>query len=453
MARELRGANAAAFSCTDSEVLLEGRAGTGKSIGWLTKAHVTARMYPNSRQLILRAYRANLTESVIPTFEDKVLGPTHPMVTGHSRKNRHSYRYPNGSEIVLAGLDMPGKTFSTEWDRVYINEATEITQDAFELLFRSLRNFKTPYHQIIADCNPGAPGHWLNQRATPAGDKLRDVQDRGSYERLQKFNHGKQREGMRRLIGCHQDNPFYFDLTKWDFTKQGKEFLANLAKMSGHNLQRMLKGRWVAADGVVYPEFDETRHIITPFKVPSDWPMYVGIDPGYDHPCAILWFAIGYDNTYYIIDELYRGGLAVKQHAEDIKKKNPGRTIRGYYGDPQMSFSSTMYANDGETISEQFSKHGISMFPWPRTGNNAQPMVEAVRERLNLDTLKVFRNCANTIREFQSWSFKRTSDGQVPKGDDAYEDKDNDAMDVVKGLVAMNFKFAHDKIEAHGSDE
>ena len=452
--RELRGANAAAFTCTDPEILLEGRAGTGKSIGWLTKAHHVANSYPNSRQLILRAYRANLTESVIPTFEDKVLGPTHPLIArGLSRRNRHSYRYPNGSEIVLAGLDKPGKTFSTEWDRVYVNEGTEVPKESVELLSRSLRNFKTPYHQILIDCNPGSPAHWLNERATPASDKLRDIGDRRSYERLQKFNHGPQSGTMRRLIGCHQDNPFYFDIRQWEWTLAGKEYVARLGKMSGHNLQRMLRGRWVAADGVVYPEFDEVRHIVTDFPVPREWPIYVGIDPGYDHPCAILWIAIAWDGTYYVIDELYRGGLGVAKHAQDIHAKNANRTVRSYYGDPQYAFSSTMHAQDGESIADQFRRHGINLYPWPRTGTQEKSMVELVRTRLELGSLKIFRGCANTIREFQSWSYKRDAQGQILPGDDRYEDKDNHAMDVVKGLVAMNFKPSIEKIEAYGGDE
>jgi hypothetical protein len=56
-------------------------------------------------------------------------------------------------------------------------------------------------------------------------------------------------------------------------------------------------------------------------------------------------------------------------------------------------------------------------------------------------TIKFFSTCVNTIREHQSWSFKRTATGELPAGDDAYEDADNHTCDVVKRIVALNLRF------------
>lgn len=50
--------------------------------------------------------------------------------------------------------------------------------------------------------------------------------------------------------------------------------------------------------------------------------------------------------------------------------------------------------------------------------------------------LQVFSTCPNTISEFQSWSYKRTAKGELPPGEDKFEDSNNHAMDVVKGIVA-----------------
>ncbi len=76
-------------------------------------------------------------------------------------------------------------------------------------------------------------------------------------------------------------------------------------------------------------------------------------------------------------------------------------------------------------------------------------MVNAVRQRLSSDKLKVFRTCVNTIREFQSWSYKRTTSGELPPGEDKFEDKDNHAMDVIKGLVATNPTFETPRAEVY----
>jgi len=106
---ELRGANLVAFNSTEREVILSGPAGTGKSLSWLTKAHYVASKYPGARVLLLRKTRESMTDSVLVTFERDVLGDGHPLTFGPSRETRHSYKYDNGSEIVVAGMKQSGK--------------------------------------------------------------------------------------------------------------------------------------------------------------------------------------------------------------------------------------------------------------------------------------------------------------------------------------------------------
>jgi phage terminase large subunit len=434
VARILRGAVTELFRRTDPEILVEGRAGTGKSIGILTYLHDRARRYPGCRILICRQTRESCTDSVMVTWEEKVLTPQHPLIAnGPARQNRHSYVYPNRSEIVIGGLDKPAKLFSTEWDFVYANEATEISLEAWELFGRAMRNNKAPYQQRIADCNPGPPAHWLNRRAFACDDVLRAVESADDYRRLQAYNRGAQGGPMRRMVSVHQDNPAYFELRSWRWTPGGQKYLAMLDAMTGHRKQRMKHGLWVAGEGTVYPEFNDAKHVCRPFAIPEEWPVFVGWDPGYDHPTAILWVAVAPNGTYYVFDEIYQGGRGVKEHCENIRTRNAGRTVRRYLGDPQHCFSST--AQSPESIATQARKHGVKLTPWPRS-TDVEAMVNKVRERLTDVRIKVFATCTNTIDEFQSWRYKRTAKGELPTGDDAFEDANNHAMDVIKGLVA-----------------
>lgn len=445
MNRELRGALAALYNSRAPEVLVEGRAGTSKTTGILTKIIDLCDGYPGSRHLVCRQTRASCTESVMVTLE-RLLQDSHPHIVGSgaARENRHSYTWHNGSTIVLGGLDQPERLFSTEWDTVYVAEATETTEDAWEKFGRAMRNNRVPYQQRIADCNPSAPGHWLNKRATGAPDYLRDANTPQTYDRLQRFNYGNQDGRMQRLISVHQDNPGYWSMEPWGWTDTGRQYvLGQLATLTGHRKARLFDGRWKAAEGTVFPEFDDARHVIHPFAVPLDWPQFVGIDPGYDHPCAILWVAVAPNGCFYIVDELYRGGLSVSRHAADIRARNPGRTVLRYYADPQHAFSQT--AQSPKSIASQFKEAGISVSPWPRS-TDKESMVEAVRKRLEGDRLKIFATCPNTITEFQTWSYKRTARGEVPSGDDAYEDANNHALDVVCGLVALNLKYGGNQV-------
>jgi PBSX family phage terminase large subunit len=443
---ELRGAVSILQGCNARRVLIEGRAGTGKTAGILHKIHSWCSKYPRLRAAFIRETCSSLRSTILKTFEELVVPEGHPILRGPSREHRMSYNYPGTrAHIGLFGLDDPQNLFSSEWDIIYAAEATQMRSEDIELLSRSLRNFKGPYHQLILDCNPDAPGHWLNKLATKAGNELRDAETREQYDGVQAWNDREidlDSHELHRLISVHQDNPAYFNLDAWDWTEEGKLYLQGLGDMTGHRRQRMLKGRWTGAEGQVFPEFNEERHVVEPFNIPMSWPCYVGYDPGYHHPTAILWFLVAPDESIFIVDEIYKSGCSVQEHARAILEKNKGRNVRLHYGDPQHMFSRT--AQSPRTIADQLRECGLSFSPWPRTGGQEEAMVENVRRRLvtirrrGEPALQVFATCVNTIAEFQSWSYKRTPNGDLPPGPDKFEDKDNHTMDVVKGVLAVN---------------
>jgi hypothetical protein len=440
------------------EILCEGRAGTGKTTGILTYLVHACYAWPGARILIVREVKASLAESVLETLESEVLGADHPaVINGPQRADRSGYQLGE-SAIVLGGLDRPEKLFSTRWDIIYMAEAIETDVNSWELFGRAQRpggRHAAPFLQRIADVNPGPPGHWLNQRAFAVSADLREMlrhekPTREAYRALQAYHAAQiaNQPNMMRLISVHQDNPGYWDWNAWDWTPDGQEMLAGLLSMTGHRRERMLHGDWVAAAGGVYPEFSESVHTVQPFALPRDWPVYVFYDPGYDHPCAVLWIAVSPTGKLYIVDEIYGGGIGLQDLADQIKARNlaAGYNIHGYYGDPQKIDSSTQEAS-GVSIKDQMRKFGLSFDLWPRTGRDIDNQVEAVRGRLKDRSLFVFQGCRWTIFEFQSWRYKRTSGGEQLSGDDKFEDKNNNALDCTRGAVAQGLKYAPGKVE------
>ncbi len=429
-----------------NELLAEGRAGTGKTTSILSYLVQACYTWPGCKVLLCRDTRTSLTESIMATLEDEVLGPDHPACQGADRGNRTHYDL-GASRMVCGGLDKPERLFSTAWDLIYFAEAIEASEDAWELFGRSQRPRRSgltaaPYRQRIADTNPGAPGHWLNKRATPASDQFRRAGTVEQYRYMQRFNATatcSDANPMRRLITCHQDNPGYWDASAWDWTDAGREMLAGLHGMSGHNRARMLEGRWVAASGSVFPEFQENIHIVDDFKPPMDWPWYVGWDPGYAHPTGIPWVTVSPSGDMFVGDEVYEGGKSVAQHVETVNRKLMGRTVRRWYGDPHEFFS--MRAQ-GDSVAVQCRKAGLpNFYPWANQNKGA--MVNGLRELL-LNTINgkhpalyVMRNCVNTIMEFQTWAYKKKADGSLAGGsDDAYEDANNHLVgDPICGMV------------------
>ncbi len=456
MSIELRGANAVMYECRDAEVLLEARAGSGKTVAACKKVYDAALQYPGSQHLLCRQTRKSMTDSTLVTFES-VVGDRHPEVTRVGRDGRHSYRF-GGSEIVCAGLDEPAKAFGTAWGLILIEEAVETSLDALELFSRAARDPKLrreggsapfPYHQVIAVTNPSNPRHHLNLRATPAPDNLRRVETKADWKRLDEFNSGPQAGKMRRIIGVHQDNPLFFDLDGWAWTAEGAAYIDRLGRMSGHNRDRMLYGLWVAAAGSVFgSQFIDSRNVVGDYAVPADWPTWFFLDPGYDHPCGAFWVTATPTGRRVIVDELYVRQTPINDDPETgtvgiaslIRQRERDKGYRpvGRYLDPRMGFSKTAYSN-GKTIQERFQEEGFEFDPWPALAMASKDAaVDTMRTMLTKGSLRTMARCANFRMECQSWSYKRNTSGEQLQGDDQYEDRNNHLIDGALGMVTMD---------------
>lgn len=278
----------------DPEVLVEGPAGTGKSRAILEKLDLVAWRYPNARILICRKTRSSLTESALVTFERDVMDPRHMSLKGPQRSGRTRYFYPEtGSEILVAGVDNPTRILSTEFDLIYVQEATELHEEDWEVLSTRLRAGALPYQQIIADCNPDRAGHWLNRRCES----------------------GK----TRRIKTKHQDNPVFWNHQRQQWTQAGQNYLDRLKNLSGARKLRLLEGQWASSEGLVYPEFDPQIHAVDRFLVPHSWTRIWVIDFGFTNPFVWQDWAIDREGTAYLVQEIYRTGRIVKDHAHQIR--------------------------------------------------------------------------------------------------------------------------------------
>jgi PBSX family phage terminase large subunit len=277
------GATEQLLYCRDKEVVLSGPAGTGKSRGCLEKLHLCAQKYPGMRGLIVRKTRESLTESALVTFEEKVLPANSPIASGVQRRMRQAYQYPNGSTIVIGGMDKAQKVMSTEYDMIYVQEAIELTENDWEALTTRLRNAVMPYQQLIADTNPDAPFHWLKERA-----------NRGATIMIE---------------SRHEDNPTVTE-----------SYLETLQALTGVRYQRLYLGKWVAAEGIVYEEWDRKLHMLDRFEIPRNWPRYWAIDFGFTNPFVWQAWANDPDGRLIRYKEIYMSQRLVEDQARLIRE-------------------------------------------------------------------------------------------------------------------------------------
>lgn len=287
------------FYSRDPEVLYEGAAGTGKSRACIEKLHLLAMKYPDARILMVRKTLVSLSGSGIQTYEQHVakehLASGEVKFFGGSTREPASYRYKNGSRIVLGGMDKALKVMSTEYDVIYVQEATELTENDWESLTTRLRNGKIPYQQLIADCNPDMPTHWLKVRC-----------DKGQ---------------TKSIPSRHEDNPVLFDQRTGLHTPAGAAYMKALDNLTGVRYERLRMGIWAAAEGLVYEEFSPSIHIHNRIgEPPKDWTRFLSIDFGFTNPFVCQFWAIDNDGRAYLYKEIYRTRTLVEDHAEEIKK-------------------------------------------------------------------------------------------------------------------------------------
>lgn len=272
--------------------------------------------YPGARGLIVRQTLASIRKTALVTLENEVMGRESKLRSGASRETRMVYNYPNGSAIDLAGLDDVSKVLSGEYDIVFIQQMEETARDDVQLLTTRLRNRKVPYQQLVFDCNPGAPSHWIKKMEA---------------------------DGWLRLINSsHKDNPVLWDAEVGEWTEFGAQYLGELERMpEGFVKDRMLRGLWVSPEGARFG-FDPKEHT---FRMRDKWPMglpegsliLLGKDWGVAAEFAALWMVIDANHDAWVFREAYEKGLTADEQAQTVVNMTArNEQVKAIYPDPTI---------------------------------------------------------------------------------------------------------------------
>jgi phage terminase large subunit len=279
-------------------ICIAGPKGTGKSLSVLQKQHLVLSKYPGSFFFMARKTRASMTNSCLRTFQKEVLKPP-DKVTFH--KQDQQFNYPNGSVYAVIGLDNPDRLNSTNWDGGFIQECTECTLNDWEIASACIRFGIMPYKQLIGDCNPNGPTHWMKKLC-----------DNGS---------------VKMILSKHEDNPRLFNPYTNDWTVEGELYIKRLQLMTGVRLKRLYMGEWAAAEGMVYEEWNPDVHMLSYSDLPHDWtewPQYWSIDFGFTHPFVWCMWVEDPKGRMYLVRQIYRTKQLVEDLAEEIMRLTEG---------------------------------------------------------------------------------------------------------------------------------
>lgn len=444
-----RGGCKEVFDSREEEVLVSGPAGTGKSRACLEKIFAMCLATPNSKALIVRKTLSSLADSALATWRKFVVAEAMQTGTvvyyGGSREEPPQYRFKNGSKVVIGGLDKADRIMSTEYDIVYVQEATEITLDDLEKIKTRLRNWTISFQQLLMDCNPAGDKHWLKLRCD---------------------------NGVCKLIESrHEDNPVLF-LDDGSMTDKGRKYIEGiLDKLTGVRYKRLRLGLWVSSEGIIYEEFDPATHVL-PWEfdentgerlpLPADWDRYWVIDFGYTNPFVWqCWAKDPEDDTLYLYREIYHTGRTVEQHCQQIMDIVAPESTRRYWDHLNRIHRTiterkwiepmpTMVICDHDAEGRVTFEH--------KTGLGTKPAIKkvyeginCVKERLTLDkegysrlylmadslverdqTLVDRLLPASTQEEFSSYIWKISADGRIQ---DEPVKKDDHGMDDVRYIT------------------
>lgn len=163
-----------------------------------------------------------------------------------------------------------------------------------------------------------------------------------------------------------------------------KSYVDQLEQTYGLNSlmhDRYLLGKWVVAEGLIFPEFNKTTHVIHEDQVRYDgtklldeWlPVHEYIDPGLTAPTAVGWVVIEHclcgcgKPNYYVIDEHYVSSKVPEYHCDQIKqhRQELGRHVISTEMDSQAFYATNVQtvtaANESRiySLSQLYIEQGI----------------------------------------------------------------------------------------------
>ncbi|MDR1939194.1 MAG: terminase family protein [Clostridiales bacterium] len=184
-------------------------------------------------------------------------------------------------------------------------------------------------------------------------------------------------------------------------------------------------GKFRAAGGLVYPEFDEGLHVIDPFDVPTEWQDNISIDPGLNNPLSCHFYAVDFDGVIYVVAEHYEKGRDIDYHAKKIFETADAvgwrRDGKGRLCALIDSAANQHTLASSKSVSELFFDKGILV----NTNVNKELFsgIATVKSILNRrpPAIYIFRNCVNLIRELKSY-FWGGGDSPIKRDDHSLDE-------------------------------
>lgn len=321
----------------------------------------------------LRGLGFRCTEKVIGSYAD---------ISAGGRTNRFYFfgGKDEGSAALIQGITLSG---------VMLDEVVLMPRSFVE---QALARCSVSGSKIWFSCNPSYPYHWFYREW---------------------------------VLKAREKNTLYLHFTMDDNPSLSEEVRQRYKRLySGTFYDRFVLGKWVAAEGLVYPLFSAEKHIAK--EMPDSFEKYVvSCDYGTVNPSSFgLW---GRNNgVWYRIAEYYysskREGVSRtdEEHYEGLCRLIGDRQVEGVIVDPSAA-----------SFIECIRRHG--RYPVTKAKNDVVSGIRRCSDALRDNRLMFGESCTDILREFSLYRWDEGHSGDVPI-------KENDhAMDDMRYFVTSPF--------------
>ena len=338
--------------------------------------------YPNEDHLIAAPTYKILSSSTLNKLFEVI-----PVFAGEYRKQESYIQIPNGTgKIFIRSTEDPygmeGMTLRSAW----LDEGGQMKAEAWiviqgRLAIKQGRCFisTTPY-------NMG----WLYQDFYQKW-KLSDP----NYDVIQFTS---------------VDNPYF---PKEEYERAERD-------MGSRTFARRYRGLFEKMEGLVYEDFGP-HHIIEP-ENRHFVEIIAGIDWGFNNPAAIAIIGKDRENNLFVIDEFYKTGCTTPEIVERAKLFQVKYNVRVFYAD----------SAEPDRI-EESARSGLYIRPADKDKDSVRLGIDILRDLFKRNQLFVYRQCTNTIDEFETYHYEEPIMGKEDR-EDPVKHKDH-LMDAIRYAI------------------
>ena len=370
-----------------------GAIGTGKSLALIVKALFHSQESPNNLGVIVRKNFTDLRDSTIKDFET---------YTGFKvNESKKECILPNGSTILFRHGDELPVLKNLNLGFAAIEQAEEFPDSTtWEFLKMRLRRDCKHRNAFLVGNTDGH--NWI-------------------YELWKR--HGSPNNHMI-VEAVTQEHAHILPA----------DYIENLKTLPAKLYKRYVENSWDVTEGLVYDEYDSTKHLIPRMYLPESWERGFVLDHGFRNPTACLWYSIDSDGNVYLYDEHYERERPVSYHAEKIKF----RGITQGLCDPSIFAKTQSRGNVIYSIADEYADYGVKLQPSYRPDEDAA--IARVNEFFKAGRIRVFDTLINFQSEIMAWKWKEVRPSSMNLNlPETPEDKDNHLMDCLKYLITSRF--------------